>query len=264
MIRECGPSDREKILSYAYRQEAENMFIIESFNGTRPFGENRYFGAFEGGEMKGLAVSFDLWGSFIAHGEEETVQALVDFIVPLSLPLKAIPAFRRFAEPAVDRFRAHGFIPRRLEPSLVLLLSPQAFRPAESQAVPACPEDVVALMVLQRILHRQPLADPFTEAERQRAVPGKTFVMHEEGRVVAKAILAGRSLHYGQIGGVVTHPDFRRRGYGRRCVSALCKKCFDAGIEKMILFTAEENIPAQRLYQSLGFAMVDRYLLAEY
>ena len=32
----------------------------------------------------------------------------------------------------------------------------------------------------------------------------------------------------------------------------------------MILFTAEENIPAQRLYQSLGFAMVDRYLLAEY
>jgi ribosomal protein S18 acetylase RimI-like enzyme len=82
--------------------------------------------------------------------------------------------------------------------------------------------------------------------------------------LVSKANVQGFSRHYAQIGGVGTLPQYRRRGLGRQCVSALCQHCFSKGVGHIILFTANTNIPAQNLYRSLGFVPVDEFLIAEY
>jgi len=36
----------------------------------------------------------------------------------------------------------------------------------------------------------------------------------------------------------------------------------DEGVDQAILFTDEENVPAQRAYEALGFVAIGRYRLA--
>ena len=57
-----------------------------------------------------------------------------------------------------------------------------------------------------------------------------------------------------QIGGVFTPPGLRRHGYSRAVLSRVIR---DARVlhhlERIFLFTGEENIPARTLYESVGF-----------
>jgi predicted GNAT family acetyltransferase len=265
MLRELTRRDRQAILDFAYEREKENIFIIGSFDRPHPFDDNRYFGWEEGGKLHGIAVFFGQWGSFVANAEETSiVDTLVDAAVAEDIALQAVPAFLRCAEPILARLAAHGITPVREEQSLVFELPRQSFHPVLSQAHLAAESDREAIVHLDHILHggNQP-AVPSSE-ELRRLVPVYTFVLEEGGQLVSKANLHGLTQHYAQIGGVVTHPDFRERGYASQCVSALCNHFFSQGTETMLLFTAEKNLPAQRLYMRLGFHQTEQYLLAEF
>lgn len=64
------------------------------------------------------------------------------------------------------------------------------------------------------------------------------------------------------IGNVVTHPAVRGRGYARRVVATLCHRLL-AEATTIGLNVADENRPAVRLYQRLGFRQVHVYEEAE-
>lgn len=64
-----------------------------------------------------------------------------------------------------------------------------------------------------------------------------------------------------QIGGVYTPPALRRRGYARAAVAASLLDARAEGAETAILFTGEENLPAQRAYTALGFRQVGAFRL---
>lgn len=91
-----------------------------------------------------------------------------------------------------------------------------------------------------------------------------TMVIRQDGKIASTAAITARSRHYAQLGAVVTHPEYRRRGYAFQCVSALCARVFAEGKESVILFTSEANEAAQALYCKLGFRETGKYLLAEY
>jgi RimJ/RimL family protein N-acetyltransferase len=58
----------------------------------------------------------------------------------------------------------------------------------------------------------------------------------------------------GQVGGVYTPPEERRKGLASRAMRLLIEECRDYHrFEKLILFTGEDNRGARRLYESLGF-----------
>lgn len=67
-----------------------------------------------------------------------------------------------------------------------------------------------------------------------------------------------------QVGGVWTPPALRRRGYARCAVAASLLRMRDRGATKAILFTAEDNVPAQRSYVALGFRVTGDYAVAVY
>jgi len=79
-------------------------------------------------------------------------------------------------------------------------------------------------------------------------------------RLVAIACFTAVHAPRAQIGGVYTAPEQRRRG---RCRSVMQKLIDDAvkvhGLSRLILFTAEDNGAAQRLYESLGFERIGDY-----
>jgi ribosomal protein S18 acetylase RimI-like enzyme len=87
---------------------------------------------------------------------------------------------------------------------------------------------------------------------------GPSFGSFEGERLVSMA-----STHYAttdviEIGHVATHPDFRRKGHARACVSALCKSCFGLA-PRVYLMVLEHNTAAIATYRSLGFQAIERF-----
>ncbi len=62
-----------------------------------------------------------------------------------------------------------------------------------------------------------------------------------------------------QVGGVWTPPHLRSRGYARAVVAASLLDARAEGATKGVLFTGEDNIPAQKAYEALGFRHVGDY-----
>lgn len=57
-----------------------------------------------------------------------------------------------------------------------------------------------------------------------------------------------------QIGGVFTPADMRRRGYSRAVLARLLQDARQIhSLDRIFLFTVEENVPARTLYESIGF-----------
>jgi RimJ/RimL family protein N-acetyltransferase len=62
-----------------------------------------------------------------------------------------------------------------------------------------------------------------------------------------------------QIGGVWTPPELRGQGFARCAVAASLRDARAGGVEKAILFTGINNIPAQKAYTALGFQHIGDY-----
>ncbi len=89
------------------------------------------------------------------------------------------------------------------------------------------------------------------------------LAMTVDGDIVAKANTNAIGINCVQLGGVYTHPLYRRNGYAGALVLALCKRANQAG-RKPVLFVKEKNTPAFNLYQKLGFEECGRYAIAYY
>ena len=84
-----------------------------------------------------------------------------------------------------------------------------------------------------------------------------------DGEPVAKANTNAIGINCVQIGGVYTHPLYRRNGYAGALVQALCNRATQGG-RKPVLFVKEKNTPAFNLYRKLGFEECGRYTIAYY
>ncbi len=71
--------------------------------------------------------------------------------------------------------------------------------------------------------------------------------------------LDGRTLISGHIASLAVHPDSRRRGLGRWLLAAGIGYCLEAGWPTVELNVDCDNLPARRLYESVGFAPVYGY-----
>ena len=89
------------------------------------------------------------------------------------------------------------------------------------------------------------------------------FALTVDGEIVAKANTNAIGINCVQIGGVYTHPLYRRNGYAGALVTALCNRARRSG-KQPVLFVKEKNTPAFTLYQKLGFTECGRYCIAYY
>lgn len=62
----------------------------------------------------------------------------------------------------------------------------------------------------------------------------------------------------GQITNIATHPNYRRRGYGRAVTEALIKYAKNNGLDSISLEVRESNAAAIAMYTSLGFKLEGR------
>jgi len=88
-----------------------------------------------------------------------------------------------------------------------------------------------------------------------------TWVLEASGQPVATSAFNARLKEVVQIGGVWTPPELRGRGYARCIVAQSLLDARAEGVEKAILFTGADNLPAQKAYTALGFRHIGDYHL---
>ena len=88
---------------------------------------------------------------------------------------------------------------------------------------------------------------------------GRLWILEDGGQPVAMTAFNATSKEAVQVGGVWTPPEFRSKGYGRSAVAASLIDARDEGVETAVLFTDENNIPAQKAYEALGFEHIGNY-----
>lgn len=85
------------------------------------------------------------------------------------------------------------------------------------------------------------------------------IVIEENGKIVSSCTLAviknlTRSARpYGLIENVVTHPDYRNRGYGSAVLNKAVEICKYKGCYKVMLLTSRKEEDIFRFYENAGF-----------
>ena len=90
---------------------------------------------------------------------------------------------------------------------------------------------------------------------------GQSWVLEKQGETVANTSFNGAIKEAVQVGGVWTPPELRGKGYGRAVVAASLLDARAESVEKSILFTGDQNIPAVKAYAALGFRRIGDYRL---
>jgi RimJ/RimL family protein N-acetyltransferase len=96
------------------------------------------------------------------------------------------------------------------------------------------------------------------EVERALA-DGAGWILEDAGHPVAYQQFNARLPDIVQVGGVWTPPDFRGRGYARAVVAGSLLAARAQRAHRAVLFTDDDNVPAQRAYIALGFERVGDY-----
>ena len=101
-----------------------------------------------------------------------------------------------------------------------------------------------------------------TQQFSEKAEKKITWGLFLENVLVSIADLNAKALDLGQVGGVYTVPSFRQRGYSKSVMRQLLLDAKELHkIRKLIIFTGEQNFPAQKLYNSLGVSQVGYFAL---
>jgi RimJ/RimL family protein N-acetyltransferase len=88
---------------------------------------------------------------------------------------------------------------------------------------------------------------------------GVSFVLTRDEVPVAYSAFNAHLPDVVQVGGVWTPPPLRGHGYARSVVAGSLLLARTAGARRAVLFTGDENLPAQRAYEALGFRPIGDY-----
>jgi ribosomal protein S18 acetylase RimI-like enzyme len=101
-------------------------------------------------------------------------------------------------------------------------------------------------------------ADGFRWRTRAQIEDGRSWVWIEQGVIRFKAEASAWTPEAVQIQQVWVDPEVRRLGYGRRGMRDLCRLLLES-TPTVTLFVRTDNLPAIRLYESIGMERVGSY-----
>lgn len=121
---------------------------------------------------------------------------------------------------------------------------------------PAGYGDAEAITALESVCFSDPwsLASVESEMKKDSAV----FLCAKSGEELCGYASFSHVCGVGSINNVAVAPFFRGQGIGRRLVAALMEKAQKLSLNELTLEVRETNLPARKLYESLGFAPAGR------
>lgn len=111
--------------------------------------------------------------------------------------------------------------------------------------------DIDEIMVIERSSYRFPWSQGFFLQELQ-VTCARSILAELDGKIVGYILywlLPGMI----DIHNLATHVDYRRRGIARLFLTQVLVQATDQFISRVTLEVRRSNLPAQRLYESIGF-----------
>ncbi|MCH4890385.1 GNAT family N-acetyltransferase [Acidaminobacter sp. JC074] len=96
----------------------------------------------------------------------------------------------------------------------------------------------------------------------ERVHTGEYLVVEDQERLVAQGFVEDKIQAFSQIGGIYTSSDYRKKGYAKMIVSALCAEILSKG-NIPILAVMSDNASAISVYESLGFVRTIDFSIIE-
>lgn len=118
-------------------------------------------------------------------------------------------------------------------------------------------EDVEAAHEIERLSFATPWPAYAFEQELRGNRLARYLAAHAEGRLVAFAGL-WMMVDEAHVTTISVHPDWRRRGIGRRLMLALLELAVEIGARRMTLEVRPSNAGARALYAEFGFVLAGR------
>ena len=79
---------------------------------------------------------------------------------------------------------------------------------------------------------------------------GRTFIIKKDQDVIAAASTTAECSFSAMIGGVMTDPSFREKGYASICITELCKELLNENKTACLFY---DNPSAGSIYRNIGF-----------
>jgi predicted GNAT family acetyltransferase len=134
----------------------------------------------------------------------------------------------------------------------VILQSPTEYAPLLQALFDIQTEETLKIFQLNQKLY-EPTINVFVTQDESPTNDLPRFIIRnrDNNEIVASASLNWQTKSYAEIA-VFTHPDFRRRGWGRSVVSSMVNYILANG--RIPLYTASQsNIPSRQLAERVGF-----------
>ena len=268
-IRQLSDDDVKDAMDFLQRDPLMNVYLISRLIEERSLAATqmvvvRFNGAVV--LVASLATNIVLAGD--PASDEATTEGAIgliaDRIITRMLPVRAIISPASLVEPLWQRLRT------RVDPPTVVRLNQPVYALRGrfdlpdltaaryssgrdlDQLVPAC-----AAMHLEEVgidpLRRDPAG--YRERVRELVEKKRSIVLVSEGRIAAKCEYSAVTSDAIQLMGVWTAPELRRHGHARTMLREVCGHLSRRG-KTVTLFVNDFNIPAVRLYESLGFERI--------
>jgi predicted GNAT family acetyltransferase len=220
----------EQLTSFAYAHEAEAQFILGCLGRYEdPFQKDNYYAIFdESGEIKALAVNFLNYNNFvvIAKTDDDNTN-LTDFAVADGNKFKFVANLTKYSKTTIKHLlQKHNYQIKEQDLKDVFFLAKDKFQYTPGKLVerPSSKDldEIVALHTKKDIAE-------VTPEDRKKVNLDDEYILKQNGKIVSRAYVQGQSKNYFQIGGVITDPEYRRRGFSRQVINELIQDRFNRG-----------------------------------
>jgi uncharacterized protein len=245
----------EQILEFCAADPVERVFLEDAARR----GAGRFAGVLEGGRLRALChlganlvPSGEGCGAFASYAVDGRARMVIGEEQAVGELWEALRA--RVSSPREDR---PG------QPVYVLRTPPEA---AGSGLRPASLDDLDVLVPACAAAHEEelgidPLArdpDGFRWRTRSQIESGRSWLWREGDTILFKAEASAWTPRSVQLQQVWVDPPARGRGHAARALRDLCRLLL-GGTPTVCLFVRPENVPAIRLYESIGMRHVLDY-----
>ncbi|MCP5506360.1 MAG: GNAT family N-acetyltransferase [Chlamydiales bacterium] len=275
-IESASNENEDEMLAYLKKHENTSLFLLGNYEnyggsiGTSPF-SGQYKLIRSEGKIMGV-FSLIKKGSLLVQSivSEEVFEVVIESCKEEGIPITGLFGSWEVCSPLWKKLKEEKIIKEETfaQKEILYTIEPPIQDTTLPQIRLLSKEDLSQWLPMRMHyldeegfpshLSEKELTDYFYEKVERKIVWGY-FIHHT---LVSIADLNAKAFDLGQVGGVFTLPDHRRKGYSKAIMQRLFHDCKTLHhIRKLIIFTGFENIAARTVYESSGCQKAEPFAL---
>jgi predicted GNAT family acetyltransferase len=259
MLRKAAEKDRSIVMDYCLKEPNINLFIIgdiENFGFDTDF-QDVWIQEFDG-QTAGIVLRYH--DNFVVYSRElngdfNEIKNLLDTqnVKIISGQKKIMDLFYPLVK---DKFSKRDMYFCELADKSKLIAD-------NAEVITARSTDVMEIaLVYEKIgefsgIYSQGFESRYKQiASRIETGEGIHMLIKQDNKIVSHGNTTAETSVSGMVGGILTLPEYRNRGYASKIVSALCQSLSDRGKSACLFF---DNPDAGKIYHRLGFKDIDMW-----